>query len=263
MSTEAGIWTESFRVRAYETDLHGCASIQTLCNYFQAAAGNHARTYGVSIDNLNEQDLTWVLSRLHVRMDAYPVWGDEVLVETWPSGLQGILAIRDFYFHGAPQDDGPRPVLGRGASAWIVVDVKRKRPVRFPAFIRDVKRPERPSPLPDAFGKMTPPTETDHEHRFHVRYSDLDINRHVNNARYAAWAVESVPEEVLHACRLRELELQFRAETTFADTVVVQTQMSQDDAARSFVHRLVRQSDGRDAALARTQWVRREESENR
>ncbi len=257
MPTEAGIWTESFRVRAYETDLHGCASIQTLCNYFQAAAGNHARTYGVSIDNLNEQGLTWVLSRLHLQMDAYPVWGDEVLVETWPSGLQGLLAIREFIFHGAAPEDGDRPVLGRGTSAWIIVDVKRKRPVRFPAFIRDVNRPERPRPLPDPFAKLTLPTETNYEHSFPVRYSDLDINRHVNNVRYAEWAVESVPEEVLHTCRLREIELQFRAETTFGDTVVVQTQNGQDGDALSFAHRLTRQTDGRDVALARTQWLRR------
>ena len=256
MPTEAGIWTESFRVRAYETNLHGCASIQTLCNFFQAAAGNHARTYGVSIENLNAQGLTWVLSRLHLQMDAYPVWGDEVMVETWPSGLQGLLAIREFYFHGAAQENGARPVIGRGASAWIVVDVKRKRPVRFPAFIRDVKRPERPRPLPGAFARLPPLTEADHEYPFRVLYSDLDINRHVNNARYAAWAVESVPEEVLYTCRLREIELQFRAETTFGDTVVVQTQNGQQDEARSFVHRLTRQTDGRDVALARTRWVR-------
>ena len=64
MPTEADIWTESFCVRAYETDLHGCASIQTLCNYFQTAAGNHTRTYGASIDALNEQGLTWESAEL-------------------------------------------------------------------------------------------------------------------------------------------------------------------------------------------------------
>jgi len=66
-----------------------------------------------------------------------------------------------------------------------------------------------------------------------------------------------VPEEVLHACRLREIELQFRAETIFGDTVVVQTQNGQNGDALSYTHRLTRQTDGRDVALAQTRWIRR------
>ena len=257
MQQPANIWTEPFRVRTFETDLHGCASIQTLCNYFNEAAGKHARSYGVSIEELNQKNLTWVLSRLHVQVDAYPAWGDEVIVETWPSGLEGLFATRDFLFLGAAGDDGERPVLGRGVSAWLIVDVARKRPVRVTSLLSNVKPPERPRALDDAFAKLKPPPGADHERRFRVRYSDLDINRHVNNVRYAEWAVESVPEAVLHTCRLREIELQFRAETTFGDTVVVQTQNGQDGDALSFAHRLTRQTDGRDVALARTRWLRR------
>ena len=257
MPQPANIWTESFRVRTFETDLHGCASIQTLCNYFNDAAGQHALSYGVSIEELNEKNLTWILSRLHVQIDAYPGWSDEVVVETWPSKWEGVSAFRDFLFLGAANRNGERPVLGRGTSVWLVLDLVRKRPIRVTSVLSDIHLPERPRALDDAFTKLKPPARIDHEHHVRVRFSDLDLNRHVNNAYYAGWAAESVPEAVLHTCRLRSLELQFRAEATFGDVVVIQTQR---DDALTFTHSLARRNDARAVTVARTRWM---ESESR
>ncbi|MFQ5570530.1 MAG: acyl-[acyl-carrier-protein] thioesterase [Rhodothermales bacterium] len=257
MPTVAGIWTEPFRVRAYETDPHGLASIQTLCNYFQEAAGKHARAYGVSIDQLLEHDLTWVLSRLRVHIEAAPVWGDTVRLETWPAGVEGLYAMRDFIFYTVSDEEHTPRCVGRGTSAWLVVDVHRKRPVRVPPSITEIILPERERALPDAFTKLRPPPRAEHEARFRVRYSDLDINQHVNNVRYAEWAVESVPDAILHDYRLRDLDLQYRAETTFGDTVIAQAQQAPPGDAPVFDHQLLREHDGRTVALAQTHWVRR------
>ncbi|HMB93944.1 MAG TPA: hypothetical protein VKP65_24050, partial [Rhodothermales bacterium] len=144
--------------------------------------------------------------------------------------------------------------IGRGASAWIVIDAVRKRPVRVPALITEIKVPDLPSTIPDAFAKFDAPDYADHQRRYGVRYSDLDINQHVNNVRYAESAVESEPEEVLHTHQLRRLELQFKAETTLGDHVVARTARQHDTDDPSFSHRLLRESDARDVAIARTHW---------
>lgn len=252
MPKEAGTWTETFRVRAYEVDPQGRVAIHTLCNYFQEAAGNHAATYGVSVGDLLAEGLTWVLARLHVRMERYPRMGSTLRIETWPSGIEGLLATRDFRFfevrEGAVQE------IGRGASGWIVIDAVRKRPVRVPALITEIKVPDLPPAIPDAFAKFDAPDYADHQRRYGVRYSDLDINQHVNNVRYAEWAVESVPEAVLATHQVQRLELQFKAETIFGDQVLARTARQDDADGLIFTHHLLRESDARDVAIARTHW---------
>lgn len=249
MSDPRNVWKEQFRVRAYECDATGHASFLSMCNYFQAAAGNHALSYGISVDELLQRNMTWVLARLHVQIDDYPHWNDEVWVETWPSGLQGLYAVREFLFHHGDQ------VIGRGTSAWLVLDLERKRPTRVEQTLSHVTPPERPRALDDRFGRLPPPTEVAHERSFHVRYSDLDVNQHVNNVRYAEWAMESVPEEILHDFALRGLELQYRAEANFGDLIHVQAQPEAEAEATAFAHRLVRDGDDRVLAVARTRWA--------
>ena len=252
MPRTAGTWTETFHVRAYEVDPRGRVAIQTLCNYFQEAAGNHAETYGVSVADLLDQGLTWVLARLHVQMDRYPRMGSTIRIETWPSGIEGLLATRDFRFFEVQNDTVEE--IGRGTSGWIVIDAAGKRPVRVPAVITEIQLPDLPPTIPNAFSKFDVPDYADHQCRYGVRYSDLDINQHVNNVRYAEWAVGSVPDDILHTHQIHRLELQFKAETTFGDAVVARATRQNVPDGATFTHRLLRESDARDVALARTHW---------
>src|SRR5215813_912680 len=80
----AEIWTEAFRVHSYEVDFEGRATLETLCHYFQEAAWNHAERLGVGYSHLQREQRLWVLSRLLIKIDGYPLWGDAISVRTWP-----------------------------------------------------------------------------------------------------------------------------------------------------------------------------------
>ena len=251
MPAPAAAWTETFRVRAYETDPSASASVPSICNYLQEAASNHANSLGVSVEQLTGQNLTWVLSRLHVEMDAYPQWRQTVRVETWPSGENGLYATREFVIY----DEADERVLGRGTSAWLLIDVARRRPIRIPDFVTAIRLPERGRVLPDTFDRLPAlPADAPHARTIRVRYSDLDLNRHANNVCYVAWALETLPVSLLESHRLTSLEVHFRAETAEGD--VVEARAATVDAPElTFLHRLDRASDGREVAVARTRWV--------
>jgi medium-chain acyl-[acyl-carrier-protein] hydrolase len=241
-------WEEAFRVRTYEVDPAGCASIQTLCNYLQEAAGNHARQLGVSMEQMEGQNLTWVLARLHVEVNRYPRWKDTVEVETWPSGFEGLYARREFIV----ENGSPEPLL-KATSAWLLVDIRRRRPVRIPEFVTAIVSPRQQRALDDTFSDLPGLNQAEHERRFHVRYSDLDLNQHVNNVRYIEWAVETLPLEIIRNRHLARIEVAFRAETNYGDVVTGQAQQL-NDSPLTFAHRVLREADGRETALVRTVW---------
>lgn len=246
MTAIDGIWQETFRVRSYETDVTGTASMASICNYLQEAAGNHAHDLGVSVEQMDNQ--TWVLTRLHVEMARFPSWRQDVYIETWPSGENGLYATREFVLR---DDEGD--TLGWATSAWLIIDLTRRRPVRIPAFVRSFRVPVRGRALDDTFDRL-PVLDTPAEERtFRVRYGDLDLNQHVNNVHYVEWVVEALPRHVREGHHLTSLEIHFRAEATFGDEVRVQTSPAGEDS--TFLHRLLRHSDGRDVAHVRTRWV--------
>ena len=237
------VWTESFRVRSYEADPGGRASIQTICNYLQEAASNHASDLGVSIEHLSEQNWIWMMARLRVEVERYPEWRDEVTVETWPSGADRLYATRDFLLWG-PQGEP----LARATSAWLLVDAERRRPIRLPELITSIDRPDRERALEDLPDKLPDPPEDAVKTNVHVRYSDLDLIGHVNNVLYGEWSVETVPQELHGSHVVRAIELQFRAEARFGDDVTVRTGRSDG----TFLHLIT--AGNRELARVRTAW---------
>lgn len=249
MLAAADAWIEAFRIRAYEVDPTGVASIQTLCNFLQEAAGNHARSLGVSVDQLAGDNLTWVLSRLHVQVSSYPRWRETIQVETWPSGIEGLYGTREFRVLGA--DDQP---IALGTSAWLMFDLTRRRPVRMPDYVNEIIGPDRPRTIQDSFPKLEVPGRVDHSRRFSVRYSDLDVNQHVNNVRYIEWAVETLPLDIIESHSLSSIEVIFRAETSYGDSVVGEAEKASSGDDLAFFHRVLREGDNREVAIVHTRW---------
>ncbi|HHP7239204.1 acyl-[acyl-carrier-protein] thioesterase [Longibacter sp.] len=249
MSTRS-VWTESFPIRAYDITPRGTASPLAICDFLQEAAGNHADHLGVSMEDLLSDNRAWVLAFLHLEVDRYPSWHREVTLETWPSGLDGIYATREFVLS---DDDGS---CARATSAWFVIDTERRRPVRPPSILHDIDLPDRPRPLSKQQSKSSVPESAPlHERDFRVRYHDLDLNRHVNNVRYVEWAVETLDAGWLDAHVLSHLTLEFRAETTADDPVRAEAYAGVDaDPETTFRHHLRHADSNRTLALASTRW---------
>jgi acyl-ACP thioesterase len=226
-------------VASYEIDARNRALLRTITNYLQEAAVRHAIELGVARGQLGE-GRTWMLSRLRVEMEAWPRWRDAVTVETWPSGIERLFALRDFRI-------GPR--WGVATSAWMVVDTRRRRPVRVPESVKAL-RPEDPERVLEAFGELPPegpdePAERTME--FPVRWSDCDVNGHANQASYVGWMTDVLPDEFLRAHEPRSFEIEFRAEARPGDVVV--------SAARGGMHVLRRRGDGMELARASLRWA--------
>ena len=246
------ILTKPYRVRSYETGPSGALKAVSLLNYLEDAASESANLLGVGGRDLMAKNISWVLSRLHLKVYRYPHWEDWVELRTWPYGWKKIFALREFEL-----TDGKGEILAQATTSFITVDLEKKKPVN--AEVKLSGFPLHPKRVfDDSLGPM-PKINLDQpylERAFHVRLNDLDLNRHVNNAVYVEWALESLPDELGEDSGPIEIEIAFRAETAYGDQVLSRSQRQEEggEGSFSFLHQIVSARDGRELTRLRTRW---------
>ena len=241
------IFETDFPVRYHELDSHGNLRPATLLNYLQDAAGLHASQLGVAIADLRRQGLIWVLSRLHLIVDRYPRAGHTVAVKTWPSTRQGIFSCREFEL----LDGRGGKRVARATTSWAVLNIASRRPVALDVCLPSYPLYERRA-INDDFATIDQlsTAAAQAENHFRVLRGDLDSNQHVNNTVFAGWALESVPDHVA-AGTLVELEMSFRAEVLYGDTVISRCAELHPGI---FLHQIVNKHDNRELARLKTRW---------
>ena len=234
----------AFKVRSYECGSGGTATLPTICNYLQEAASLNAEELGFSKSNFDAAGagVSWVLTRLVVKMTRYPRWEEEVTVVTFPRGGRKIVAWRDFEILGA---DGAR--IGAASSEWMLIDLSTRRIQPLPASVFDCLDPMLVPVLgPEPFTqrlKFPPDVPACDPLAFTARHHHIDMNGHVNNVHYVEWLLEPLPVGSV----VGELEVVFRSETLVGDDVLV-TVASSGGTAYHRVHA----REGQDHVLART-----------
>ncbi|OHB26048.1 MAG: hypothetical protein A2X84_09715 [Desulfuromonadaceae bacterium GWC2_58_13] len=242
--------TRDYRVRFYEVDHRARLRPATLLDYLQDAAGEHTIALGIAVADLRRRNLTWVLSRTHARFLHYPHAGDTLRVQTWPSGREGLFALRDFEVH-----DQEERLVALATTSWAVIDVTTGRPVRLDSALPKYPLHDRRAIAAD-FASLPKMIGCAAEMAFQVRRSDLDINHHVNNTVYPGWALETVPDEIDVSCQLSEIEIGYRAPATCGDRVLSRIQAENTSSCPTFLHQLVNKADGRELTRLRSTWLR-------
>ena len=244
-SNEAPAWTEELRIRSYDVDATRRATSLSVCRYFLEAGWNHAEALGLGFSHLQSRGKFWVLARLRLEMQQYPVWGDRVMLRTWPRGLKSVFALRDFELQ---DETGTR--VAAGSSAWLVLDSVSKRPQRLHKLLPSVAAMNGKAVLgrdPEELGD----NETwDNACPFTVRYTDIDVNKHVNSGRYIGWMLDAYSAGFHLQHWLRVLEVNYLGETLEGEQLIVRTRQC---AAAAYSHSLIKPS-GSEVCRARLEW---------
>ncbi len=235
-----------FQVRTYECGADGFARLPTICNYLQEAASLNAESLAFSKTDFDAagENISWVLTRLRVKMDRYPRWEDAVTIVTWPSGGRRIAATRDFEVR-----DASGALLGVATSEWMLIDLATRKIVPIPERVLACAEGVPASVLGEMpFGKLRwDCREVTGAQVFRARWGDIDLNGHVNNVHYVEWLLETVPAD---AGVCTDFTIVFRSETLAGEEVRAE---SVEVEPGVHVHRLS-SPNGQDHVLARTQW---------
>jgi len=219
----------------------------------QDIAWEHAKILGFGFDKLKMEQQFGVLSRLLVKIERRPVWGEHFTLETWSRGTDGFYGYRDFNFV-----DVTGNVLIQATSSWLVINAETKRIVRladfkdFPTYEESVfgKNAEKVnSPKSNAELEFTP-----------VRFNEIDINQHFNTGRYIERIIDSYNFEFHEKNELVEFELNFLKEGMPTDRLAVKKQFVDE---KNHLCSVLRERDGVELIRARLVWTEKEKQENK
>jgi acyl-ACP thioesterase len=242
-------FSRTFVVSSYDLNPRGKARLTTMANYFQEMAYHHANQLGFGYKDMNRRQTMWVLSRMRIRMDQYPVWDDQVSVETWHKGMDRIFGLRDFR---VKNEAGK--VLGVASSAWLILDSRTRRPVRPESDVLHKGRGAG-SVFETQLAKIRLPEHMIKNTPREVQFSDLDIVGHVNNVKYMEWCIDAIQSAECMETEIRELEINFMHEAMLGDKITLSTANRSSDAKESEVYFLaIREKDNQEIIRARLAW---------
>ncbi len=237
-----------FHVRFDELNENGYIPTVTFLRYFQQAAALDSAQLGFGWKDLIKDNQAWILTHMQARALQKDIPLQDVTVKTKHVFSDRLLSRRQFIIYGA---DGRS--LFEGSSWWAIMDIQKRRLIRTPQHLLDMNPTEPEELEPEENFKASLPGDTpSHTLEIITREEDLDLNAHVNNTHYAAWAIQSVPPQIRAGKRLDRILLSFKNECRSGEKILVGVFPCGENA---FWHTLIRQSDGKEAARIYTRWI--------
>ncbi|KAL2518962.1 Palmitoyl-acyl carrier protein thioesterase [Abeliophyllum distichum] len=225
--TDEGVgYRQTVVIRSYEVGPDKTATIETILNLLQETALNHVWMSGLLGDGFGathgmmKNNLIWVVSRMQVQVDHYPIWGEVMEIDTWvgASGKNGMR--RDWLL----RSQATGLVFARATSTWVMMNQQTRRLSKMPDEVRAeispwfIEKQAIKEECPEKIDKL------DDKARYvnsdlKPNRSDLDMNHHVNNVKYVRWMLEAIPDEFLENHQLSNIILEYRRECGSSDVV--------------------------------------------
>ncbi|MDR2313179.1 MAG: acyl-ACP thioesterase [Spirochaetaceae bacterium] len=247
------IFSEQQLIRFGHIDRSDALTLASTFDFFQEAAISHAEILGVGRDAMKETGQLWLLSRISVFMERRPRFNTAIRIRSWPRGANKLFAIRDYdirAFSGEPpkggdesggaeggagggagggaenggaENGGAEKPLVRGRSAWLIVDMEKRRPLRPQAAVASFSSNEGHDALAGT-GNEPPPSLgarsfTAEPVMRRVCYSDIDFNGHMNNTRYIQWIQDLLDIEILERAAQIRLDINYLSEARGGETI--------------------------------------------
>lgn len=195
-------------------------SFHSLFNYLQDTSTLHSEVLGESGADLKKDGYAWILSFWQVCIEEMPRLSEDIVVATWPYSTKGLFGCRNFC---VDNEDGKR--LVKANSIWVLVDVNTGRPVRITDEVAshypdeeklDMDYCDRKILLPDAFEEKEP---------VKVEKHFIDMNNHMNNAKYIMLAEQYIPEEFC----VREIRVEYKNAAVLNDLLYPRVTMTEKE----------------------------------
>lgn len=211
------------QINSYEVNFNNSLAIPSLFNLYQEIAWEHAKMLGFGWEDLREDGLFWALSRFRVEVLKLPLWKEKIHLITYPSGIDGLFALRDYEMY----DISGEPLI-LATSSWLILNLANRKPIRTAEYMKGKQVVNRRS-LTEYPSKIDKPSGNPSFSYTHtVMPGEIDVNNHINNVRYIEWAFNAVKIEVFKSSSPQIIEVNYLSEGFLNNQLLVERYDSSD-----------------------------------
>ena len=213
--SENKIGTYQFVAEPFHVDFTGRLTMGVLGNHLLNCAGFHASERGFGIAEINENHYTWVLSRLAIELEDMPRQYEDFTINTWIENVYRLFTDRNFEL----QDKNGK-TIGYARSVWAMISMETRKPAdlislhgnNLGQYVSD-----RECPI-DKPGRIKVSVDAPVE-EYQTRYSDIDINGHVNSIKYIEHILDLFPMDTFKEKQVKRFEMAYVAESYYGDVL--------------------------------------------
>ena len=219
------VYQTKFEIDATHSDCFGRLKPSSILYFVQEIAGQNCKELAVDWDTMAARRMFWAIIRHRVQITRLPSKGETITVETWP-----MPATRAYYPRSVVGYDADGRELFRSISIWVLMDMDTRAMILPGKSGVDVPGLLLGSEL--AAPKSLAPVRLSAEITRKVRFTDLDLNGHMNNCRYMDWVCDLLPSGFHHGHPIREFTLCYMAEAREDETLKLQWELIQGGGLR-------------------------------
>lgn len=197
-----------FTIDAYLTDFRGKATLPMIGGFMLQVATKHAEERGFGYSTMTSQQRVWVLSRMAIEVFEYPKNDTIMVIKTWVASVNRLFTERYFAF-----EDKDGNEIGYAKSLWASIDIKTRKPtnvLELEGLSEHITEKENPivgmTKIPMLKDNFEVATD------FVVKYSDVDINKHLNSMKYIEHFVDVFDIDMFKEKEIRRIEINYIAE---------------------------------------------------
>ena len=211
------VMERDYRLRWMDFDKYGRMQPSAILDLCQDMATLHAIELGIGGEEMAKRGVFWAVIHTKYETVKEPQHHQVITVRTWPHSLSRFSFIRDFSLL-----DESGELLVKATTEWVVMDIESRKFASVKDFYdgptdfcEDRLFEKKPRKI-RGFDEGNRPVCT-----IVPRFSDIDVNGHVNNARYANYVVDALDPDPGHS--IKALQIDYRQEVLVGSPLEMHT----------------------------------------
>ncbi len=205
-----------YKLNSRDVDFSSFFRVDRIFALNQEIAGEHSEQLGLGVEVMAARNIGWALTRSKLIMHSYPKINDTVKFVTWPGEMRHGFFPRfiELYLN--------EKLIGTSSNLYVQIDLNTRKIAKpfYPEVFKygfNIK----PLPYPPSIQNIDADIKTFTEY---TKYSDFDINSHVNNTSYIRWFLDLFTIDFHKLNLAKEVLIHYNSEITANQTITMELQ---------------------------------------